>query len=272
MKKLVFLAPIILVGTLAQAQTSTNQAVSNGDTPTYSKYAYYEASDENQRVVKPELIEKYRKARNNNTYVNLHPTDWAGIMHDRGLKPVKVKTKRVASKSNRNSNNGYNTSSNNAPNNYRPRGLFVRPIFGFGWNSRSGWTPNVGVVFGSRQGGWPMGTVTYGGRGNVNVGVSTPYLYYNNIYNQAQNYGNRYAQPYNYGNYYQNMYNYSMPQAYQQTIVATPTTVQTNVPTEQKVVIMPSAKQENIAQESDWANGEEGPEKYMKNVKKISEY
>ncbi len=235
-----------------------------------SKYAYYEVTDSNQRQVRPELIEKYRRARNNNTYINLYATDWDGIMKDRGLKPAKEKKTRV--KKQRRQSNYYNNNyyGNNNSTNYRPRGLGIFPIFSYGWNSSTGWTPNIGVAVGPRSGWGPFGTATWGGRNrgmNYNIGMP---MYYNNIYNQPFGYGG-----YTYGNnYYNNVYNYT---------VTSPTVVQSNgadnnqnnsISTPQNSTSSTNSNTQTQikANGTDWSDGVGGPEKYTTKTKKISDY
>lgn len=244
------------------------------DTATHfeiSKYAYYEITDSNQRQVRPELIEKYRRARNNNTYVNLYPTDWAGIMKDRGLKPVKEKKARVRKQRRQNNyyNNYYNNNNSYGGNYYRPRGLSLFPIFSYGWNSQTGWSPNIGVAVGPRSGWGPYGTATWGGRrSGMNYNMGMPMYYNNNMFNNSSMYNNPNAYYGNqYGNsYYNNVYNYVTP---------VPAVVQSNAPANNVQTSNSThtpASNNNASQGTDWSDGVGGPERYTSKTKKISDY
>ena len=233
-----------------------------------SKYAYYVITDSNQRQVRPELIEKYRRSRNNKTYINLYPTDWAGIMKDRGLKPAREKKQRIRKQRSR----YYSNYSNNyySNNHYRPRGWGLFPIFSYGWNSSTGWTPNLGVAVGPRAGWGPYGSATWGGRRrgmNYNAGMP---MYYNNIYSHGS-YG--YPQRHIGNTYYNNVYNYHVP---------VDPTVQTNGSTNNQAVdnnapqTLPvenkTNSSSNITKDGDWSDGVGGPERYTNKSKKIADY
>lgn len=251
MKKILLIAPILIASVLFCQNN-------NDSTFKISKYAYYEAEDANQRVVKPELIEKYRRARNNTTYVNLYPTDWDGIRKDQGLKLVSQKTKKTQARSKKQLHRNHQYASNRT-HFYKPKSFFVSPFYAYGWNSRTSWNHNAGVMFGRRNSWLPIGTVSWTPRNSFQTGIMSPWNYYGNIYNQ----------PFR-GNYYQNN---NCPHNNQQV------TYQNNTPPQDAIVQIKnsntvkveSAPVQNSAN-NDWSNGDGGPEKYLRNVKKISDY
>lgn len=238
-----------------------------------SKYAYYEVTDSNQRQVRPELIEKYRRARNSNTYVNLYPTDWAGIMKDRGLKPVKEKKVRVRKQRRQNYyyGNNYYGSNYNGGNYYRPRGWGLFPILSYGWNSQTGWSPNVGVAVGPRSGWGPYGAATWGGRRRgMNYSMGMPMYYNNNMYYGNNNmyhpygyYGNQYG-----NSYYNNVYHYVTPVAPIVQSNAASSTVQNS----DNVKNIQNTNNTSKESTTDWSDGVGGPEKYTSKTKKIGDY
>ncbi|MFQ3577199.1 MAG: hypothetical protein SNJ77_12265, partial [Cytophagales bacterium] len=103
-----------------------------------------EQEDESdEKVVNPELIEKYRRARNVEVYVDVYPIDWEGINRDRGIKAPKEKRQRQRTpRSNR----------------------WVSPWF---WGNNFGIWPNTGIGWNQQSGFFPY----------ANIGIGSPFMF-----------------------------------------------------------------------------------------------
>lgn len=230
--------------------------------------------DTTEKVVDPALIEKYRRARNVEVYVDVYPIDWAGINRDRGIKEPRERRQRQRTpRSNRWVSPWF------WGNNFG-----IWPNTGIGWNQNSGFFPYANIGIGSPFMFGPNANIGWNGNNGWNTGVNmgmmnfynplmfqNPWVFQNpNMWNNQPMYYNHRPNNRRYNQGFQQGYMTAQMQAQQQQQMN-----QNQQQQSQKVENTPLKEEPKPAKEPnpyDYSDGVGGPERYKRNIKRIEDY
>jgi hypothetical protein len=223
-----------------------------------------------EKVVRPELIEKYRRARNIQVYVDLYPIDWESINRDRG---IKNKRERKSRKNNQFIGNPWICS-----------GPFCGfwPNMGIGWSQNAGYYPYINLGWGTPFLWGPNGWIGWNSISGWNSVTNFGSLI--NPYNTIQPFPFTYFYPYPYFGLGVNRYRRGFNDGYflgkmqaLESIKKHSSNIQDTLVQQNNSMQNPTDKEVNNHTNKqinpyDYSDGVGGPERYERNVKKIEDY